>query len=452
MNIIVSGCGKIGQSIIQALAEEGHDVTALDNSTAVIDEVNNLYDIMCIEGNCTDCEVLTEARVSEAELFVCVTGSDELNMLSCYLAKKMGAKHTVARIRNPEYNYSGLAFLRQHLDISMTINPEMLVAKELYNILKFPSAIKIETFSRRDFEMLEVVLKPDSKLDGLSLIEMSAKYSANVLVCAVQRGEEVFIPNGSFVLKSGDKLGITATPTEIAKFFKELNVYQKEAKDVMILGGSRTAYYLTKMLINAGSDVKIIDKEQENCQRFCEDIPKANVVLGDGAQQELLFEEGIRDTEAFVALTGMDEQNILMAVFASSLNVPKSIAKINKSEMADLAEKLGLDTVVSPKKLVADVVVRYTRALGNSLGSNVETMYHTMDGKAEIVEFKVIGEFKEQHIPLKDLSLKENVLIAGILRQRKPIIPKGNDVILPNDRVIIIASGKRIQNLSDIFK
>lgn len=452
MNIIISGCGKIGLTIIESLSSEGHDITAIDTSSQVIDAITNIHDIIGVVGNCTDCDTLKEARIEDAELFVAITGSDETNMLSCFLAKKMGAKHTIARIRTPEYNYQSLVFLRQQLDLSMAINPEMLAAQELYNILKFPSAEKIEHFSRRNFEMIEFSLKPDSVLDGMSLFQMREKYDAKVLVCAVRRNNDVFIPNGSFVLKGGDKIGITATSTEILKLFKELNVYQKQAKDVIILGGSRIAYYLTKMLTAAGSNVKVIDKDPEVCRHFCDDLPKVTVVLGDGTQQELLLEEGIKDTGAFVSLTGVDEQNILISVLAKSLNVPKVISKINRDELLELADHLGLDTTISPRKIVSDVLVRYARALRNSLGSNIETLYHLMDDHIEAIEFKVSDEFQCLNVPLRDMSLKENILIAGIIRQKKPIIPSGNDVILAGDKVIIIAADRKIQELSDILK
>ena len=452
MNIIISGMGKIGSTILESLVSEGHDITAIDINSSVVEEIANVNDVIGVRGNCTDCDTLKEARIDDAELFVAVTDSDETNMLSCFLAKRMGAKHTIARIRNPEYNYQSLVFLRKELDLSMALNPEMLVAHELYNILKFPSAEKIEYFSRRNFEMIEIRLKPDSVLDGMSLFKLREKYDAKVLVCAVQRGEEVFIPNGSFVLKGGDKIGITATNTEILKFFKELNVYQKQAKDVMILGGSRIAYYLTKMLIAGGSNVKIIDKDPEVCQRFCDDIPKAEIILGDGAQQELLLEEGIKDTSAFVTLTGMDEENILISVLASSLNVPKIITKVNREELFELSDKLGLDTIISPKKTVSDVLVRYARALRNSLGSNIETLYRLMDDHVEAIEFLVSSEFEALNVPLKDMDIKENILIAGIIRDKRPIIPTGNDVILSGDKVIVIAADRKIQELSDILK
>lgn len=452
MNIIISGLGKIGSTILQSLASEGHDITAIDINNAVVEDIANINDIIGVRGSCTDSDTLKEARIEDAELFIAVTGSDETNMLACFLAKRMGAKQTIARIRAPEYNDDTLVFLRKELDLSMALNPDLLAAHELYNILKFPSAEKIEHFSRRNFEMLEIRLKPDSKLDGMSLFKMREKYDAKVLVCAVQRGDEVFIPNGSFVLKGGDKIGITATKTEILKLFKELNVYQKQAKDVMILGGSRISYYLAKMLLADGSNVKIIDQNPEVCQRFCDSLPKATIILGDGSQQELLLEEGIKDTSAFVALTGMDEENILISVLATSFNVPKIITKINREELYGLSKNLGLDTIISPRKSVSDVLVGYARALRNSLGSNIETLYRLMDDHIEATEFKVSSDFPCLNTPLREMKFKENILIAGIIREKKPIIPTGNDVILSGDKVIIIAADRKIQELSDILK
>lgn len=452
MKIIVSGCGKIGTTVIDTLVNEGHDVVAIDKDQKVIEEITNTYDVMALCGNGVDCEILEEAGVKDTELFISTTGSDERNMLACFIAKKKGAKHTIARIRQPEYNYHSLSFLRQELALSMAINPEMLAAQELYNILKFPSVVKIETFSRRDFEMIELRLKPDSLLDGLSLIQMREKYNAMVLVCAVQRGDEVFIPDGNFVLRGGDKIGITAKPAEVQKLFKELNVYQKQAKDVTILGGSRTAFYLSKMLTDMGSRVKVIDINPEICQKFAEGNPKVNVACGDGAHQDVLLEEGIKETDAFVSLTGIDEENILVSVLAQSLDVPKVIAKINRDELLTMAEKLGVDTVISPKKIISDVIVRYVRALENSFGNNVETLYKLMDDKAESIEFRVSPDFQKVNIPLRDLKIKKNILVAGIIRNRQPIIPTGNDVILPNDRVIVIATDIKLHDLSDMLK
>ena len=451
MKIIVVGCGKVGTSIISSLVSEGHDVVAIDASANVIEEIGNIYDVMCVCGSGTDCETLSEAGADKAELFVAVTGSDEFNMLSCFLAERMGAKHTIARIRNPEYNDKRLGFLRQHLGLTVSINPEWMAAKELFDILKIPAAASIETFSRGNIEMVGLVLKPDSPLNGVSLIELRKKYKANFLICAVQRGNEVYIPDGNFVLQSGDKIGFTAPPNEIPKLLKMLGLMQKSARNVMILGASRISYYLAKRLIAAGSSVKIIDTNRDRCREFSEKLPEAVIICGDGAEQELLLEEGIDSMDAFVAVTGIDELNILISKFAQSQNVPKVVAKVNRNQLADMANNLGLDSIISPKKSVSNVLARYARALENSVGSNIETLYKLMDGSVEALEFNVSADFKGANIPLKDLSLRPNTLIAGIIRKRKANIPTGNDVILPSDRVVVIVSGQKLMDLSDIL-
>ncbi len=452
MNIIVVGCGKIGTTILANLVEEGHNVTAVDINPAVITEINNIYDVMGVSGNGTDCDTLTEAGVQSANLVVAATASDEFNMLTCFLARRMGARHTIARIRNPEYNDSSLGFLKQQLNLSMPINPEHLAAQELYNLLKVPSAVKVDTFSRRNFELVELRLQPDSQLDGMTLAELKKKYKANYLICAVKREDRVYIPDGSFVLKGGDKIGVTTTPSEIAKLLKMLGESQKQLKNVMILGASRIAYYLSKMLINSGNSVTIVEKKHEKCKAFSEALPEAVVIQGDGAQQELLLEEGLGSTDAFISLTGTDEQNILISYFAHEQKIPKVITKINRDEFTPIAERLGLDTVVSPKKIVSDVVLRYARALQNSLDSEVETLYKLMDSEVEALEFIVRPDCSILNVPLKDMKIRKGALIGGIIRGRKAIIPSGFDVILPDDRVVIIADGKRLNSLSDIIE
>ena len=451
MRIIIVGCGKIGTTIIASLVNEGHDVVAVDDNPDIIADITNTYDAMGVCGNGTDCETLAEAEVEKAELFVSVTGSDELNMLSCFIARRMGAKHTIARIRNPEYNDSSLGFLCQQLDLSVSINPELLAAQELFNMLKFPSAVNVETFSGQSFEIVELRLKADSPLVGMKLLELRKRYQAKFLVCVVQRGEDVYIPDGNFELKSGDKIGLTASPLEIQKLLKMLGILQRQARNVMILGASRTAYYLARLLTGSGNSVKIIEKDRERCEEFCNSLPGAVVICGDGAEPELLLEEGLGSVDAFVALTGMDEENILLSFFANAQNVPKVIPKVNRNELSSMAEKLGLYSMVSPQKMVSDVLTRYARALQNSLGSNVETLYKIMDGKAEALEFNVQPDFRFLEVPLKEMKLKDNVLVAGIIRGRKTIIPAGNDVIRSGDRVIVLSTEHRLHDLSDII-
>ncbi len=451
MKIIIVGCGKIGSTILSSFVTEGHDVVAIDGDASVITEITNIYDVMGVCGNGADCEILTEAGVEKTELFVAVTGSDELNMLSCFIARRMGAKHTIARIRNPEYNDQSLGFMKQQLHLSMAINPEKLAATELYNLLKLPSAVKIESFSQRNFEMVELKLKEDSPLDGMKLIDLRKKYDVRVLICVVQRGDNVYIPDGGFELKSGDKIGITAAPNEILRFLRMLGIMQKQARDIMILGGSRTAYYLAEMLLAGGHSVKVIEQDHQRCKELCDQLPNAVIIQGDGAQQELLREEGLHAMDAFVSLTGIDEENILLSFFAASQKVPKVISKVNRDEFVPIAEKLGLDCIVSPRKTISDILVRYARALENSIGSKVETLYQLMDGKAEALEFAVAPDCNLCGVSLKELKLKSNTLVAGIMRGKKTIIPAGDDCILPGDNVVILVSGQRLNDLSDII-
>lgn len=448
MKITVVGCGKIGCTVINALLSEGHEIVAIDNDPDVISDITNIYDVMTVCGSGTDSDVLLEA--GNANLLIAVTGSDEFNMLTCFIAKRLGIKHTIARIRKPEYNDKSLSFLKKELGLSMAINPERLVSREMFNILKLPSAIKVEEFSRGNFEMVELILKENSPLDGVSLIDLKKKHPDNFLVCAVQRGDKLYIPDGNFVLKSGDKIGITSSSVEIQRLLRKLGILQKQARDVMILGATRTSYYLSKLLLAAGNSVKIIDADRERCKEFSDSLPGAVIINGDPASQELLLEEGIGNVDAVVALTGMDEENILLSYFAAMQNVPKVIAKVNRNEFLPTAERLGIDSVASQIRTVGDVTVRYARALENSMGSKVETLYKLMNGNAEALEFAVNGESKIIKIPFKELPTKSNILIAGIIRGRKTIIPSGDDMIMPGDRVVVISGGGRLNDLSDI--
>lgn len=453
MKIVIAGCGKVGTAILSNLVREGHEVVAMDLSGKVIRELVNVYDVIGMVGNCTDCDVLTEADIAEASLFVATTGSDEINMLACFLAKRMGAKHTVARIRNPEYTDQSIGFMKQQLDISVIINPELLAAQELFNILQLPGAVNVESFSKRNFEMVELILREGSVLNGMSLMEMRKKYPASYLVCAVQRGENVTIPGGSFCLQSGDRIGLIASPVEIERLLKMLGTMLAKAHSVMILGASRTAFYLSKMLLASGNSVTVIETDRDRCHEFAEALPEAVIIHGDGASEELLNEEGISGVDAFVSLTGKDEENVLISYFAQGRGVGKIITKINRDEFVIMAEKMGLDSIVSPKKTVTDVVTRYARALENTRGSStMETLYKFMDDRAEAAEFQVRADFPFLNIPLKDLNLKANALIGGIVRKRKVMIPSGSDVIQEGDRVIAVTGAGMIRDLTDVIR
>ena len=453
MNIIVAGCGKIGTTLVAALESEGHNLTVIDTSPSVINEMTNIYDVMGVCGSATDCETLSEAGVEKARLFISVTDSDELNMLSCYIARKMGAHHTIARIRNPEYNDRSLGFLRDELDLSMAVNPELLLAQELYNLLKLPSAFKVDYFAERTLEMIEIRLKEDSPLCNQKLFRLREKQKVPFLIGAVLRGGEMIIPDGNFELKAGDTVSVTAASGDMQKLLKTLGVLRKESRNIMLLGGGKTSYYLAKHLLASGNDVKIIEKNEERCLQLSEALPNAVLIHGDGTHQELLLEEGLRSLDAFVALTGMDEENILTGLFAAGQNVPQVISKVNREELSSMAAKLGLDCTLSPKDITSYIVLRYARALENSQGSSVETLYKIMDGKAEALEFSVKADSAVADTPLKDLKIKQGILIAGIIRHgKKAVIPTGNDSIEVGDRVIVLAADRRLNELDHILR
>jgi len=452
MNIIIVGGGKIGVTILQSLVREHHNVVMVDSDPQVIQQLSNNHDVMCVCGNGVDWETLTEAGATKANLLIAVTGSDEFNMLCCFMAKKLGVENTVARIRKPEYNDQSLGLMRHHLDISMVVNPDAIAAKELFHLLQLPGAAMVETFSRRNFEMVEVVLKPGCALDGVTLQEMKKKYPAAYLVGTVQRNDTAHIPSGLFQLMAGDRIGLTGTASEIEKLLRQLGMMQERAKNVMIIGASRTAFYLTKMLLESGSRVTVIDKNKALCEEFSEGLPEALIVCGDAAQEELLAEEGLDAADAFVSLTGIDEQNILLSYLASGHGTKKVITKINRDEFTQMAGKLGLDSILSPRKLTGDVLTRYARALENSMGSSVKTMYKLMGGKAEALEFAVSSDFPALNTELRDLRLKRSTLIAGIIRGRKVMIPTGSDRILAGDSVVVLTAESGVTDLTDILE
>ena len=451
MNIVIVGCGKIGSTILSDLLSEGHDIVAVDSDPQVISEISNIYDSMYVCGSGTNCDTLVEAGVERAELFIAATGSDECNMLSCFIAKRMGAKHTIARVRNPEYSEKSFGFMRQQLDISMIMNPDQLAAQDMYYTLKLPGAVKIEYFARRSFEMVELRLKEDSPLCGVKLHELRKSYDAKFLICAVQRGDSVVIPDGNYVLEPGDRIELTAAPSEISKLLKLLGILRKQSKSVMILGASRAAYYLTRMLLASGTAVTMIERDHQRCQHFSELLPGATVICDDGSKQELLMAVGLTSRDAFVSLTGMDEENILVSFFALSQGLPKVITKVNRDELHATAERLGLDSLIASRHVSSNVVSRYARALQNSLGSNMEALYRILDGKAEAIEFTVHSDCILTGIPLAEMRLRSGILIAGIIRGRKTIIPSGTDCIYVGDHIIVLAAGMQIHQLTDIL-
>lgn len=453
MKIIIAGCGKVGKAIIESMTEDNHDITAIDNDPEVIETVTNTFDVMAVCGSATSREMLLSARVNKADLFIAVTQSDEVNMLSCFLARRMGAKHTIARIREANYNEDGLNFIIKELDLSMPLNPERTTAETLFDWLKLPSAVGVDNFAGKKLQMPEMIVREGTPLCNVSVMDLRKKVPVQFVVCAVQRGATVIVPTGAFVLKAGDRVAFMLKLSETHRFLKSIGAVKKQGRGVMILGGSTTAYYLAKLLVANGFYVKIIERDEERCAELAEKLPAgATLIHGDGMNHDLLMEEGIQSTDAFVALTGTDEENILISFYAASQSVPKVIAKVNQPELADLSEKLGLDSIVSPRKLVADALTRYARALNDTPGSKVETMYSLMDDNAEALEFKVLSDCKLIGKTLKELQLKSNIIIAGIIRGKETIIPSGDDVITEGDSVIVISTDARLYDLSDILR
>ena len=451
MKVLISGCGKIGTAIVESLVKENHKVAVIDTDRKVIDNITSRFDVLGFLGNGAQYDVLMDAGVDKADLFLSVASSDELNMLSCFVAKKAGAKYTVARIRNSEYNNDSFEMIKKELGLNLTINPELLTAQTLYRILELPSASSVETFSTNNTEMIELTVKSGSKMIGVPLYELRRQLGYKFLICIIERNGETFIPGGADTLQEGDNIGIFASKNDFDKILQAFGFNSKPIKSVMIVGAGKTAYYLSKLLTQTKTDVKVIEINKQACEDFSKSLEKVNVINGDGMSQNLLMEEGISSTDAFVSLTGKDEQNVLMSVFSQSKNVKKTIAKINRDEILGISKSIGLETVVSPKYLVADVIVSYARALENSKESKIETLYSLFQGKAEAGEFIVLPDFKHVEIPIKDLELKKDVLIAGIVRNREIIIPGGDDVIKTGDRIIVITSGLSLYDLSDII-
>lgn len=451
MKIIIIGDGKIGSILAEQLSEENHEVTLIDRSGEPLEQSNNQLDVMVVEGDGASHAIQQEAGVDQADLVIACTGADELNLLCCLIAKKLGAKHTVARVRNPNY-VEELSLIKDDLGLSMTINPEAMCATEMARVLRISSAVKVDTFSRGQVEILKLPVAEGSPLDGMALMEMG-KFKAKVLICAVERGErEVYIPSGEFRLKAGDYISIVATPVEAIRFFRQAGIARSRVRQCMIIGGGRIAFYLAKQLLAAGMDVKIIESDLEQCENLSELLPDATVIHGDGTDQQLLLEEGIEHMDAVVALTGIDEENIIISLYASRTTHAKVITKINRSSYEDIVANLDLGSVFYPRRICADNVVRYVRAMqASNAYASMETLCKIANGKAEALEFHVTKEADYCGIPLQALSLRDNLLIGCITRKGKLITPRGSDTIEVGDSVIVVTTHGGIATLDDIF-
>ncbi len=448
MDIIISGLGAVGTILMQELADEGHNIVVVDVNGSKVEDAVEKYDVKGVIGNGASSQVLKEAGVSYADLFIGATNHDELNILCCIIAKKLGAKKTIARASKPEY--LDLFKSEGDLGLSLMVNPQYETALEISRMLRFPSAIKVNEFSNGKVELVEFRVSEDSDLVGLSLKHLGDKFKAKVLICAAQREGKAIIPTGDFVIQAEDRLFLTATAKDISLFFKQLG-WNKQAKDAIIVGGSTTAYYLCAELDRIGIHTKLIEKDRKKAEMFSQDFKKVNVILGDGTDQDLLKEEGIATVDAFVALGNMDEQNIIMSMFAASQEVPKVITKIDQLSYYDMLQKSGIYSAVSTKNSTVDHIVRFVRLMNNTKGSTVKRMFHIIDDSTEILEFEAKENFKKFDIPLQKLNLKKHLLVAGIIRKGVLITPSGQDVIKEGDNVIIVTLEEGLDDLKDIL-
>ncbi len=452
MNIIVIGAGRMGQSLAGRLIEEGHSVTVVDWAPDKIEHISTNYDVMALQGNGADYEVLTEAGAEDADLLLAVTSDDAVNMLCCLTARKLGVGNTVARVRTMEY-FRQLVFFKEELGLSLVFNPEHDAAAEISRILRIPSAAKVESFAKGRAEMVEFTITAGMPICGMKLSQLGGRYGSGILISAVQRNSDVVIPTGSYTLEAGDVVHVVGAPAKMSAFFKAIGTHKRSVRDVMILGGGRISLYLGRELIDAGIRVKIIEEDEEHCETIKEILPKAEVLLGDGTDPRLLEEEGIRTTDAFVALTGSDQNNIITSMFAARSGAGKVITKINQEVFRTMVGSHKLDSFVTPTSIASDNIVQYVRAMQNSLdASGIESLHEIADGKAEVIEFLIRKDAPYLNIPLRDLKIGHDTLLAAIIRGNTCIIPGGNDVIRLHDSVIAVTARFGIQRFSDIFQ
>ena len=449
MKIVIVGIGKLGEYLAKSLVKEGHAVTLVDTDYTTAQDIIHNEDLNYIDGNGLDANILKEAGVEDSDLLISVMNQDEQNIMCCLLGKKLGAKHTIARIRTPEYS-SSIELLKEELGLSMTINPEKLAAQHIARVLSIPSALDATTFFKGRIQLVSFKVKENNYLQGMTLINLNKKLEGSIIVCAIERDNKIIIPRGTDKIQANDILHITGTPKNINEFLKLTDLDDKTQK-VIISGGSSTAIYLANYLSEMDMSVKLIEINEERCEFLSDKLPNTLIIKGDASDQELLFEEGIDECDAFVSLTSIDEENIVHSMFASMQNVPKIITKVNHIKLDGVTEKAQIDTVVTPHKIATNTIVKYVRAMQYGENSSCESIYKFDDDKFEMLEFKVTNNFEKINNKIKDIDLKDGVLIVAILRGKKIIFPTGNDTIEENDTIVIIDNNSTIQELNDIL-
>mgnify|MGYP002510061513 FL=1 len=451
MTIIIAGGGKVGATLAEHLAGEGHNVTIVDVSGPTLDRLSNQLDVMCLKGNCVSRDVLMEAGAGDTDVLIAATASDEINLLCCHCAHNIGVAYTVARVRGKEY-VRELDTLKNDLGITMLINPELTAATEISRLLRFPSAANIDSFARGRVELVSFTVQEGDFLAGRALAALSSKIQGlPMLLCAVERKDEVFIPNGASVLNVGDRVSVAGTPNGIHQFFKLLGRQTHRIRSVFIIGGGRIAFYLLLQLERLGMSCKVVEKGEERCRTLAEEFPRSLIIHGDGTDPELLTEERMASSDAFVALTDRDEDNLIISLYAHQAGVPKVVAKSSRQNYTAIARSAGVESVVSPKLATAGLILRFIRGLQNSKGTVMNALYRIAGGKAEAMEFLVTPATRNLHVPLKDLKLRRGVLVAVIVRGGRVIIPEGSTCLEQGDDVIIIARDSGILDLNDIY-
>lgn len=451
MKIIIIGCGKVGSALAELLDREGHEITIIDNRASAVNTISETLDVMGVVGNGASYNVLMSAGIEEADLLISVTGSDELNLLCCIIAKKAGNCHTIARVRNPEYHQE-VEFIREEMGLSMIINPELETAADIARLIRLPSAIDIETFAKGKVELLHLQIPADSTLNQIRIKDIPSKIHCNILVCAILRDGQVYIPSGDTILETGDKISIVATPKNALEFFHKVGITSPSTKNVMIVGGSNISVYLARRLIEVGIRVKIVEQGQERCEQLSEMLPEALIIHANASDQNVLIEEGIENMDAFVSLTNLDEENILLSLYAQKNSKAKVFTKITRLTFEEVISDMSLGKIIKPKLITADRIVQYIRVMQNPKGSNVETLYKIINDKAEALEFRVKSNSKLVGVPLSKLKIKDHVLLCCINRRNKIIIPDGQSTLQIGDTAIIVTTISGLNDLNDILQ